>query len=458
MAAHAAPAQPATLDPERDFVRLRAAARRRFLARARRAGQHAFHDLDQAADDAYQEAWLEVARRPDAAPIEGDPAGYLAGIMWHRFYQRELRRVQPRLVELSEGDDAHTVETPEEAALRSEAARAVQLALSSLPERERRALVLRALGLPHRDVAASLGVSPLRARKLADAGRREFGARVAAGEQGEPCASSASCLRAIAAGWHISAHRRARLDAHLYACPACRGTLAALRREGALATGPLVIAAPGWWQQVLASVHEAFRGALGRGGEGALTRGEIATGGGAVGGGTALVGKLAAGCATVCLIGGGVAVVAEQTVGHGQDRTRTTARSPAGPPSSATTIAAVSGVPAEVAAERRMKAAAAEQRAKAAAQDAAHRAQVKARHAARQAARAARKARQAAGTAAAARTKAEAAAAVGQRAAATGQQAAASGQQAAQAGAAAGQQAAQKAQRALSGALGGYGG
>ena len=164
------------------------------------------------------------------------------------------------LVELTEADDAHTVETPEEAALRAEAARAVQLALSSLPERERRALVLRALGLPHRDVAASLGVSPLRARKLADAGRREFGVRVAAGEQGEPCASTASCLRAIAAGWHISAHRRARLDAHLYACPACRGTLAALRREGALATGPLVIAAPGWWQQVLASVHARTRG------------------------------------------------------------------------------------------------------------------------------------------------------------------------------------------------------
>jgi len=457
MAAHAAPAEPETLDPERDFVRLRAAARRRFLARARRAGQHAFHDLDQAADDAYQEAWLEVARRPEAVPIEGDPAGYLAGIMWHRFYQRELRRVQPRLVELSEGDDAHTVETPEEAALRAEAARAVQLALSSLPERERRALVLRALGLPHRDVAASLGVSPLRARKLADAGRREFGVRVAAGEQGEPCTSTASCLRAIAAGWHISAHRRARLDAHLYACPACRGTLAALRREGALATGPLVIAAPGWWQQVLASAQEALRGALGRGGEGALTRGEIATGGGAVGGGAALVGKLAAGCATVCLIGGGVAVVAEQTGGHGQDRARTTARSPAAAPSSATTIAAAGGGPAEMAADRRMKAAAAEQRAKAAAEDAARRVQAKARRAARQAARAARKAREAAGKAAAARTKAEAAAAVGQRAAASGQQAAATGQQAAQAGAAAGLQAAQKVQRVL-GALGGYGG
>jgi hypothetical protein len=67
-------------------------------------------------------------------------------------------------------------------ALHAEAARAAQHALSSLPERERRALVLRALGLPHRDVAASLGVSPLRARKLAAAARRELGARVAAGD------------------------------------------------------------------------------------------------------------------------------------------------------------------------------------------------------------------------------------------------------------------------------------
>jgi RNA polymerase sigma factor (sigma-70 family) len=453
MAAHAAPAaHPATLNPERDFVRLRAPARRRFLARARRAGQHAFHDLDQAADDAYQEAWLELARRPDSAPIEGDPAGYLAGIMWHRFYQRELRRIQPRLVELSEVDHAHTVETPEDAALRAEAARAAQLALSYLPERERRVLVLRALGLRHRDVAASLGVSPLRARKLADAARREFGARMAAGEDGEPCASTASCLRAIAAGWHINAPRRARLDAHLDACPACRGTLVELRREGALAIGPIVIAAPGWWQQVLASAHQVWQGALGRGGDTAVTRGEVATGGGAVGGGAALVGKLAAGCATVCLVGGGVAVVAEQTGGDPRDPARPPARSTARAALSATTIAAPRGMPAEVAAEQRAKVAAAEGRAKAAAaEDAARRAKVKARRAARTAARAARKAREAAGQAQAAGAKAEAAAA-------TGQQAAASGQKAAQAGAAAGQQAAEKAQRVLSEALGGYGG
>ena len=454
MAAHA-PAPPTTLDPERDFVRLRAPARRRFLARARRAGQHAFHDLDQAAEDAYQDAWLEIARRPDAAPIEADPAGYLAGIMWHRFYRRELRGAQPRLVELTEVDDAHTVQTPEEAALRAEAVRAAQHALSSLPERERSALVLRALGLPHRDVAASLGVSPLRARKLADAARRELGARVAAGG-GEPCASSASSLRAIAAGWKISAHRRAALDAHLDACLACRGTLVALRREGALAVGPIVIAAPGWWQQVLPSLHRTFQGALGRGGEAAARGGEIATGTGAVGGAAALVGKLAAGCAAVCLVGGGVAVVAEQTEGDRHDQPRATARPAAGTPARATTIAARSGTAAELMVERRAKAAANKQRAKtvvakAAAQTAARKARTAAGHAARQAARASRKADQAASKAAAAGAKTEAAAA-------TGQQAAASGQQAAQAGAAAGQQAAQKAQDALSGVLGGYGG
>jgi RNA polymerase sigma factor (sigma-70 family) len=456
MAAHAAPAPSTTLDPERDFVRLRAPARRRFLARARRAGQHAFHDLDQAAEDAYQDAWLEIARRPDAAPIEADAAGYLAGIMWHRFYRRELRSAQPRLVELSEVDDAHTVQTPEEAALRAEAARAAQHALNSLPERERRALVLRALGLPHRDVAASLGVSPLRARKLAAAASRELGARVAAGDGGEPCASSASSLRAMAAGWKISAHRRARLDAHLDACPACRGTLVALRREGALAIGPIVIAAPGWWQQVLASSHRAFQGALGRGGEAAVRGGEIATGGGAVGGGAALVAKLAAGCAAVCLVGGGVAVVGEQTGGDRHDQPRATARSAGGTPLRATTIAAPRGTPAELAAERRAKAAAHRQRmkaavAKAAAETAAHKARTAAGRAARQAARASRKADEAAAKAAAAQAKTEAAAAAGQ-------QAAASGQQAAQAGAEAGQQAAQKAQSALSGALGGYGG
>ena len=81
-----APARNAQLDAQRDFEGLRAAARRRFIARARRAGQQAFHDLDEAADEAYQEAWLELMRRP--APPVDDPAGYVAGIMWHRFHRR----------------------------------------------------------------------------------------------------------------------------------------------------------------------------------------------------------------------------------------------------------------------------------------------------------------------------------------------------------------------------------
>ena len=195
------PTTTAQLDPHRDFEGLRAEARRRFMARARRAGQQAFHDLDEAADEAYQEAWLELVRRP--APAVGDPAGYLAGIMWHRFHRRELRPVRAPAAPL---DDrlASRDPAPEEVAAGREALRAVQEALSDLPERERAAVLLRSLGLGLDDVAASLGVSARRARKLSDSGHRRLAGALVSASAGERCAAVASTLRALSLGWEIA--------------------------------------------------------------------------------------------------------------------------------------------------------------------------------------------------------------------------------------------------------------
>ena len=239
MAAGVQPTPSAPLDPDRDFDGLRAEARRRFLARARRAGQQAFHDLDEAADEAYQDAWLELVRRP--APAVVDPAGYLAGIMWHRFHRRELRPARapaaPLDDRLASGDPA-----PEEVAADRAALHAVREALGDLPERERAAVLLRSLGLGLDDVAASLGVSARRARKLSDSGHRRLAAQLAAESAGERCAAAGSTLRALSLGWEIAGRRRTRLEHHLTACSGCRATVAALRREGRLAVMPVALA------------------------------------------------------------------------------------------------------------------------------------------------------------------------------------------------------------------------
>jgi DNA-directed RNA polymerase specialized sigma24 family protein len=292
-----APARTAQLDPQRDFEGLRAAARQRFLARARRAGQHAFHDLDEAADDAYQEAWLELVRRP--APPVDDPAGYLAGIMWHRFHRRELRPVRAPAAPLD--DRLQGGPAPDEVVAGREALRAVQEALSDLPERERAAVLLRSLGLGHDDVAASLGVSSRRARKLSESGHRRLALELAAASAGERCTAVASTLRALSLGWEIAGRRRTRLERHLAACPACRATVAALRREGRLAVLPVVLA-DGSKDGLVERAAQAATRAWDR-----APVGSVEASAGALGG--ALATKVVAGCVAAGVAAGCVAIV-----------------------------------------------------------------------------------------------------------------------------------------------------
>jgi len=241
----------ADLDPERDFERLRPAARRRFLARARRAGQNGRVDLEAAADDAYQEAWLELQRHPERVAVEHDPAGYLAGVMWHRFHRLELR---PARLESAPLEDAAGGAEPDAVVGRRETLAAVRDALAALPDRERTALLLRAEGFSNDDVAATLGVSRRIARKLAERGRARLTHELQAGDR---CASIASTLRAIGLGWPVRGDRRARLDQHLAHCVTCRATVAELRREGALAAGPAVLWSGGALARVLAVLAPA---------------------------------------------------------------------------------------------------------------------------------------------------------------------------------------------------------
>ncbi len=307
MEAGVRPTPTARLDPDRDFEPLRAEARRRFMARARRAGQQAFHDLDEAADEAYQDAWLELVRRP--APAVEDPAGYLAGIMWHRFHRRELRPVRAPAAPL---DDrvASRDPAPEDVVAAHDAQRAVQEALADLPERERAAVLLRSLGLGIADVATSLGVSPRRARKLSDAGHRRLATELEDAGAAERCMGVASTLRALALGWEIAGRRRTRLERHLATCPACRATVAALRHEGRLAVMPIVLAGAseeGARGLVEHAAHAAAR-ISDRAPAGSAEASAGALGGTAMGG--MLATKLVAGCVAVGVAAGCVAVVA----------------------------------------------------------------------------------------------------------------------------------------------------
>lgn len=313
-----APTPTAQLDPQRDFEALRAAARRRFLARARRAGQQAFHDLDEAADEAYQEAWLELVRRP--APPVDDPAGYLAGIMWHRFHRRELRPVRALAAPLDAGL-ASRDPPPEDVAAAREALGAVREALSGLPERERAAVLLRSLGLSLDDVADSLGVSVRRARKLSDAGHRRLAAELEAASAGERCAAVASTLRALSLGWEVAGRRRTRLERHLAACPACRATVAALRREGSLAAMPVVLA-EGSAEGLVERAAQAAARVSDR-----APAGSAEASAGAIGG--ALATKVVAGCVAAGIAAGCVAIATRDDVGSPPARAVAAPTSPA---------------------------------------------------------------------------------------------------------------------------------
>ena len=243
--------------------------------------------------------------------------------MWHRFHRRELRPVRAPAAPL---DDrlASREPAPDEVVAAREALRAVQEALSDLPERERNAVLLRSLGLGHDDVAASIGVSSRRARKLSDSGHRRLAGELEAASAGERCAAVGSTLRALSLGWEIAGRRRTRLERHLAACPACRATVAALRREGRLAVAPVVVlaeqpaeslveraaqAAARIWDRAPAGSAEASVGVLG---------GALAT-------------KVVAGCVAAGVIAGCVAIA----TGDDPAPARAPARSAAAPATTA---------------------------------------------------------------------------------------------------------------------------
>lgn len=166
------------------------------------------------------------------------------------------RRVSPRLGAAAEC--RAPVEGADATAARRDRVRALVDDMRALPERQRRALALSALGgLPPARIAAALGVDPAEARHLlheARASLEEFSAG-----RDLPCAD----VRERIATGDGRALRARRLRAHLRACDDCRDRADAVRARRRLRAlvPPL---APAW----LARLLHGLLGGAGRAGAG----------------------------------------------------------------------------------------------------------------------------------------------------------------------------------------------
>ncbi|HEV2146618.1 MAG TPA: sigma-70 family RNA polymerase sigma factor [Longimicrobiaceae bacterium] len=115
-------------------------------------------DADAAADAA-QEAFVRMVERP---PRPGEVRAWLfrvgtnAALESARTRTRRLRLLDARPERAPMGD---APPTPDEALDREERRRRVQTALATLPERDRRILLMREEGFSHREIAEAVGTT-----------------------------------------------------------------------------------------------------------------------------------------------------------------------------------------------------------------------------------------------------------------------------------------------------------
>jgi hypothetical protein len=231
------------LDPTVDFERYRTAVRKQFIAIAQRGGHHAFHDLDELAEDFYNDFWTEWLERDRREELTGPAVPYIAGAMLNKLRDLSRRGHSVRAPQL--------VQSESEAILASiavedldPAKRAVfyeQLGLcceivQSLPMRERVAFGAvagrdsRKKGTPlagYRLAAAQLGISEIRAKKLSLKANRRIRLAVEQIESGTWCERWRRSIELVAAG----EESEAGFCPHAERCVACRKSVARLRSQ-----------------------------------------------------------------------------------------------------------------------------------------------------------------------------------------------------------------------------------
>jgi DNA-directed RNA polymerase specialized sigma24 family protein len=348
----------AALDASVDFERYREVSCARFKRLARTMGFHVFHDLDELAQDFYDDFWTEWLARP-SRELSGSPVSYISGAMMNKLRDLSRRGRSVRAPELvrSDGEEilariaAEDLEPAEQVVLKEEMWLVGDI-VRTLPPREQ--VVLAAVvgrdskrkDAPvggYKLAAAQLGVSERTAKKLSLQANRRIGRAVEQVESGSWCERWAASIARVAAGEPGSSE----FLRHAEHCVQCRLGVAHLRRHAAFVPLPVLLDTQHagllgrLWQHLTGGLRSARDQLAGLAGRHASTAsdatGLVGAGSGAAGAGaTAIkigfvcVGLAATGVgARVCLQAAGVPIPlgsGAHAPSHRRHSQRTTAR------------------------------------------------------------------------------------------------------------------------------------
>lgn len=324
------------LDPSVDFERYRTAACERFVAGARARGFHAFHDLEDRAQEFYSEFWVEWLER-GCRELNGPAVPYIANAMLNKLRDLSRRGRSVRAPDLVCSENAEILSTiasnelsPEEQAVLIEQLWRVSDVVHSLPRREQVAfLAVFSRDSKRKDAppagyklaAAQLGTSEVRAKKLALRANKRIRDAVERIEAGTWCDRWTSAIEQVAGGGDAGTE----FARHAEHCLHCRLGIVQLRRQAALLPAPMIALAGAAHAGVLTRAgrhtREAWRSArhqltnlLARHGPAVGDPSSLVGGGGVAGasglaikvGAVCLVAGVAGGAASVCLKAAGV--------------------------------------------------------------------------------------------------------------------------------------------------------
>ena len=233
------------VDPAIDFERYRKASCKRFIKIARVQGHHAFHDLDELAEDLYDDFWTDwLQRRRDR--LTGPAVPYIANAMMNKLRDLSRRGRSVRVPQLVRAEDeifatiaAENLDPSEQTASEEQMWLLTEV-VASLPPRERVAFLAvfnrdsKKKGAPlagYKLAALQLGVSEVRAKKLSLRANRRIRVAVKQIKSGTWCERWAQSVRLVAAGGEGEAGFRR----HAEHCATCRASVVHLRHQ--IATG-----------------------------------------------------------------------------------------------------------------------------------------------------------------------------------------------------------------------------
>ena len=213
------------------------------------------------AEDAYQRA-LEIFIRNAGRLERANAHKWLHTVVKHEALQ--VRRQRAKLVGVEEEsaldalDDGRHLVTVEERGERFEEMTRAAEALKRLKPQEVTALVLKAQGLSYNEIAEREGWTYTKVNRCLTEGRRSFLERFAGIQSGAECDRWSPVLSAMADG-EAAARDVMEVRPHLRNCPACRATLAEMRRAPAAAAAVVPVGVVGGG--LLARLGELFAAA-----------------------------------------------------------------------------------------------------------------------------------------------------------------------------------------------------